>query len=387
MIIAELPIDEDLRLQDLASYELMDTQAENEFDELVELAGQICKSPISLISLLDKDRQWFKSRKGLEDTETSRDVAFCAHAILQDDVMKVEDATKDVRFFDNPLVADGLKIRFYAGAPIVSPTGHKLGTLCVIDTTPRELSPEQERALTILSNQVTKLLELRKKNMVIRKRAEEMIAMKSSVISRVIEKQEEDRKAIATSLHEDFAQSVASSIMYLKMAQESNKQSEPFLQTAQQQLNEVLGNMRNLSYSIVPATLNWLPAEELVREFVEKTADTFPFKVKFKMVGNPTMGAPDKALTIIRIIENWLKVLFDKKAVTKVNITLHTEGRFEVLIEDNGPVNDFENGRKDIFDSLLYDRIKPHAGVVDLSVSPAGKNILKIMLPVTAIAV
>ena len=136
MLIAQLPTNENNRLRDLYSYDILDTPAETDFDELVELASQICKCPISLITLIDKDTQWLKSKKGIEKTQTPRDVAFCSHAILQDDVMVVENALEDERFHDNPLVTEDPNIRFYAGAPIVSPAGHKLGTVCIIDSEP-----------------------------------------------------------------------------------------------------------------------------------------------------------------------------------------------------------------------------------------------------------
>ncbi len=142
MITAAIPASETLRLVDLDSYDIMDSSAEDDFDELVELASQICNSPISFISLLDKDRQWFKSKKGIDDTQSDRDVAFCAHAILQDEVFVVEDASKDIRFVGNPFVTGDAHVRFYAGAPIVSPAGHNLGALCVIDHKPKTLSQQ-----------------------------------------------------------------------------------------------------------------------------------------------------------------------------------------------------------------------------------------------------
>ena len=133
MQIADVPVNEEQRLQDLLSYEILDTAAEREFDELVQLAGQICNCPIALIALIDRERQWYKARTGIEMIESPRDTAFCAHALQSDEILLVEDATSDDRFTDNPNVTGGLQIRFYAGAPIISPAGHRLGTICVID--------------------------------------------------------------------------------------------------------------------------------------------------------------------------------------------------------------------------------------------------------------
>lgn len=158
-----IPKDEPERLVDLRRFEILDTLPEEEFDNIAHLAAQICQTPIAVISLVDADRQWFKSRVGLSFSETSRDIAFCAHAILQHDLFIVPDASKDRRFADNPLVCAEPKLRFYAGAPLVSADDHALGTLCVMDKVPRELTDGQKEALRVLSRAVMSQLELRRR--------------------------------------------------------------------------------------------------------------------------------------------------------------------------------------------------------------------------------
>lgn len=159
---APYPPNEDERIQALLDYRIMDTRAESAFDQLAVLASQICQTPIALVSLVDHDRQWFKARVGLDVSETSRDLAFCAHAILHEDIFEIPDALNDYRFADSPLVTGSPNIRFYAGMPLINQDGYSLGTLCTIDTKPKTLTADQKNALKILSQQTVAQLELRR---------------------------------------------------------------------------------------------------------------------------------------------------------------------------------------------------------------------------------
>jgi hypothetical protein len=156
------PINEPERLESLRAYQILDTNPEQIFDELAQLAAFICGTPIALVSFIDQERQWWKARVGLETTETPREHAFCQHAIQGNTLYEVSDATLNPLFSDNPLVTGEPHIRFYAGAPLLTPEGQVLGTLCAIDTVPRELSEEQREALRILARQVMSHLELRR---------------------------------------------------------------------------------------------------------------------------------------------------------------------------------------------------------------------------------
>lgn len=160
---APFPPNEDERLSRLYSYGILDTLDEQEYDDIVRMVTQICRTPMANISLVDRDRQWYKAVVGLNERETSRDVAFCAHTILDDRLMVVEDATADERFFDSPLVTEDPEIRFYAGMPLITPDGYRLGSLCALDVAPRTLDDEQRYALAVLSRHVVDLLELRKR--------------------------------------------------------------------------------------------------------------------------------------------------------------------------------------------------------------------------------
>ncbi len=178
---AEPPSHERQRLKVLWQYDVLDTVPEEVFDELTELAARICGAPMAMISLVDEDRQWFKARVGIALRETPRDIAFCSHAIQQSGLFIVPDAAKDARFADNPLVTGEPHIRFYAGAPLVSPDGHALGTLCVVDTAPRDLTPDQRQALAILARHVVTQLELRRRTRELAARRKEIRDQRSEL--------------------------------------------------------------------------------------------------------------------------------------------------------------------------------------------------------------
>lgn len=154
----DFPADEATRLESLRALQVLDTDAEERFDRLTRLAQRMFNVPIALVSLVDTDRQWFKSAAGLDAPETPRDISFCGHAILGDEVFTVNDATKDLRFSDNPLVTDDPNIRFYAGCPLKALDGSKLGTLCLIDRKPRQMSQDDIEALQDLAGMAEKEL-------------------------------------------------------------------------------------------------------------------------------------------------------------------------------------------------------------------------------------
>ncbi|MEO7213744.1 PAS domain S-box protein [Mucilaginibacter sp.] len=163
MTNSPVPVNEKERLKALDDYEILDTLSENEFDRITELASIICDVPISLVSLVDEKRQWFKSVLGLDVRETSRDISFCRYAIMDTNLMEINDTTKDLRFKANALVTGAPDIRFYAGYPLVDPNGHALGTLCVIDREPRQLNAKQKRAMQLLAEEVIVLIVERRK--------------------------------------------------------------------------------------------------------------------------------------------------------------------------------------------------------------------------------
>ncbi len=176
MISAKEPSNERERVAALYQCNILDTETEQGFDDITQLAAYICQTSMAFVSLVDKDRQWFKSKVGINDKQMPRNIAFCAHAILEDRVFIVRDALQDVRFVDNPLVVNPPNIRFYAGVPLKTAEGYNLGTLCVADHHPHDLSPEQIASLKTLAGQVEYLIETRRSLQI----ASRLIAMKVS---------------------------------------------------------------------------------------------------------------------------------------------------------------------------------------------------------------
>ncbi|MBK0064153.1 MULTISPECIES: GAF domain-containing sensor histidine kinase [unclassified Acinetobacter] len=174
MIEAELPQNEAGRMYALNGYQILDTMAEQGLDDLVQLASRICEAPVSIISLIDENRSWFKSSYGVPRGEVERKYSICSHAILQKDIFVIEDTLLDERFHDNPAVRGDLSIRFYAGAPLTTCDGFNLGTLCVLDSKPRQLSEHQYQALSVLATQVVQQFELRKSNLEILRKNKEL---------------------------------------------------------------------------------------------------------------------------------------------------------------------------------------------------------------------
>jgi len=172
------------RVDALQKYAILDSEPEQAFDDLTLLASYVCKTPIALISLVDEDRQWFKAKVGISAKETSRDIAFCSTAIQQGDVFVVPDALQDERFRTNPLVVSEPNIRFYAGAPLINEDGYALGTLCVIDRTPRVLGSDQEAALKALSRLVLMQMEFRRN----------LLLLKEALSDRTREEHERERE-------------------------------------------------------------------------------------------------------------------------------------------------------------------------------------------------
>lgn len=382
MIIAQIPRSEDLRMADLQLYDILNSEEEKEYDELRELAAQICNCPISLISFVDSDRQWFKSKEGFEVKETRREGSFCSHAILGTEVMVIEDTHQDERFFDNPLVTGDSNIRFYAGAPIVSPTGQNLGTVCVMDQQPRNLNAHQKRALEILSMQVTKLLELRLKTKVIEQRSAELVKIKNVDMSKLIRGQDEENLSVAKQLHENIAQELAAGRLYLSMAATNETNRLKHIQEANHAITSALKDVKNLSYAISPTTWDEVSISELMEGFLHQRQETQSFDLDVKVTGETEKVGFVQSINCVKITESWLQVLKADEKIKNVKIQLHIGDEIELCIDDDASRRLVRSREKKLISSIVYYRVVSMNGVIRFVEQDQNTNRFCVTFPV-----
>jgi signal transduction histidine kinase len=296
MASSRIPENEQLRLKELYEYHILDTESDEDFNEIVQIASSICSTPISLVSLIDTDRQWFKAKVGLDTEETGRNVSFCSHAILGSELFIIPDASRDERFHDNPLVTGRPDIRFYAGVPLVSPSGNNMGSLCVIDTVPRQLTEQQQEVLRVLGKQVVKLMELHKKNI-------ELII--TSDQERKQRKELQRISAIQNRILSILAHDMRGPLGAMRTLFEMEMPLEKFRDMALSQVNVSLGLLDNvvewgqLQVAGSPEKRNEYVLNELVQEILDGCA----------------VSASFKQVALINDIEDSLKVSADQHAL------------------------------------------------------------------------
>lgn len=304
MVKAPKPPDEDARLKDLQGFEILDTPREKEYDGLVELVSQICQCPIAIVNFLDSNRQWFKASKNLNTRESSRDESFCGHAIMRNEVLIVSDATKDDRFHDNPDVTGGLKVRFYAGAPIVSPNGFKLGTVCAIDNEPKHLSHSQVTALKTVAEQVSRLLEMRKKNKEMQQAAASLISTQKKLVQMNMSEMESKNYQAAFVLHEEINQAISAVKRQIEQARSDQSLSKEYLAATVEELDQLTSHVTKLSDTLAPAIFNKVdyrvPIEKLVHDIEHKER----IRVELKFVGKSGILKQEKGLMIIGVLKD-----------------------------------------------------------------------------------
>lgn len=340
MIKPSIPENENERLEELYRFKILDSATEKDFDDVVELASIICEVPVSLITLIDASRQWFKSKKGVDWSETHRDVSFCGHAIQQNDLFIVEDATKDERFTDNPLVVNEPSIRFYAGMPLTTEKGYNLGTLCVIDSKPKSLNASQKQALEILSNQVSKLIELREKKL----QLEEKVKI-IEVQNRKLKNLNKQNNEMTSIISHDLRGPISSVLSYFNSDYFKNSAPEEKLK-----LMPVIKESINGIYNLVENLLEW---SQSVGDFNLVTLSLHQYIAE--VVQLLQVQADKKRIQLINNVNTDIKVIADSSMLRFIlrNLTgnaikftengsiefsasLQEEEKVSIAIKDNG---------------------------------------------------
>ena len=346
MIAPKIPENEKERLENLRSYSILDTVPEKEFDDITYLASQICGSPISLISLIDETRQWFKSHHGLEATETPKEFAFCAHAINdQENILIVSDSRIDERFHDNPLVTDDPFVIFYAGIPLITPKGYALGTLCVIDNVPRKLDESQILSLKALANQLVKLLELRISLIEINRSAQNLKALNAakdklfSIIGHDLRGPIGGFKSLIELLISDFDLSDTKSLLDIlheiqKTAKSTYELLENLLAWAKSQRNEIVYAPEELKlHEITSLTIN------LFTELIHNKGISLVIEVPENTI---VFADKNMLMTVLRnLISNAIKFTSGGKQI--LITTLKDDTAQIVIVKDEGAGISAEN--------------------------------------------
>jgi len=341
----KVPDNEIERLSDLKSYHILDTLSETEYDNLTQIASEICNTPISLISLIDENRQWFKSAQGLDAKETPREYAFCGHAINKpDEVLIVEDSRKDDRFKDNPLVTDDPKVIFYAGVPLITEKGFPLGTLCVIDNEPKHLNKNQINSLSALSNQAMQLIELRKKTRLL-----------NETLANLEQRNEELHNFAFTAAH-DLKSPLNNISGLLEMFNDSfassvGKEGSVILE----HIKDSTENLRNLISSLLKYSQNnkllkkdktFIDVKKLEADIRSLFSNTDGTMISFKSEIDELYANKTAIIQIlINLISNSIK--YNDKDSTQVEIGIsENKDDYMFYVEDNGPGIDMEQRDK-----------------------------------------
>ncbi|MDN3723996.1 GAF domain-containing sensor histidine kinase [Aequorivita sp. SDUM287046] len=334
MITPNFPVDEEQRLAAVRSYSLLDTLPEKDFDNITALTANICDVPISLVTLLDADRNFLKSHYGLNFNESPRDLSFCGHAILDEsNIFIVEDARNDPRFQDNPLVTE-MNAIFYAGVRLVNSEGYPLGTLCVFDTKPRMLSKSQKKALISMAYQVVNLFEARKRNRTL------------LAVQQELKEKNEELKNFAGIVSHDMKMPLAnmiitSDILRSKYGQHLDKQGQDYLEYIKQSsftLSEYITGLLEHYESDKTASLNneVFDSNDLFEEIIELLNINIDCEINLPET-NLEMQANRAALEqiVLNLVGNSLK--YNDKPRIRIDIEcFEKDGSYHFLISDNG---------------------------------------------------
>lgn len=345
MLIPQKHKNEKERLQLLESYSILDTLPEKDFDNLTAIASEICNTPISLITLLDTDRQWFKSHHGLHANETPREHAFCAHAIHdEDNLFIVKDAREDIRFHDNPLVTNDPNVIFYAGVPLTNSAGLPLGTLCVIDNKPNTLSEAQLKALRSLADQVMNLLELRRNKIYLENAILELEESNTElerfayIAAHDLKSPLNNISSLSKLLNEDYGEKI----------DKEGQNLIGLIQNSSDQLRNLIDGL--LDYSKSTKIIHDKKSDIYLDKLTEDLIVLFSFESKCVIKLNSTLKkiyVNKTALEqiLINLITNSIK--YNNKPLTEIELKItENERQYKIIVSDNGRGIAAENHQK-----------------------------------------
>lgn len=384
MQFAILPDNEEQRLNNLLSYEILDTPEEKDFNDLAELAVQISGCPYALISFTDKDRQWFKAKKNVPQKQSGRDISFCSHAMLKNEVMVVNDMHNDERFFDNPLVTGDLGVSFYAGVPIISEAGFAVGTVCVIDTKANHpFSVQQQHALEIIASQVSKLLELRLKNKLIVDRSKLFIEAEKRIAQLTLTNYDKEKRHIANELQENFAQTLAAIKLYIEFAEQSKEMSGHFLEKSKAYITELIKEVRDFTKTLVPTTMDNDNYIDIIQDMAIQFGKNNNIAIHFFYTKNVGSFDTNTGLAIFRIIENQIQIARNAGAKT-ITIKIKKRKNLSVVFTDDGVEGSVAFREKDILFTNTITRTGILKGKLQVGKDTAGKNCIALTIPLSA---
>jgi hypothetical protein len=374
MSFAPKPLDDDNRLSELWAYEILDSPVEKDFDDLLELAALFCGCPMATITFIDKERQWFKSMRGMPQRENNRFTSFCAHTILQDGLLVVEDAQVDSRFAAYPDVCGGQNIRFYAGVPITTAGGFRIGSICVMDHVSRQMTPEQLHSIEILSVQVSRLLELRLVNIQIQKHANLQVQQHKVVLQSAMKQQDRQRMELGEELHENVAQVLASTLHFLDMAIHAPELRVPLIQKSHKQILAALHQVRGIAHAVNPFPVQVVDLSPAIREYLDQYAKKLPFPIHFESEGNLKVHTlTSQALFVL--LDQLLQLASLRNEVEEVEVQVAIIQQLKISFRFDG--KSWKNERaRDVMLQTLQSRMEMYCGTIDTEYMEKGQELL-----------
>ena len=405
-------IHEEQRLSELYRYSILDTPSESAFDDLAKLAAFICTTPISFVSLVDTDRMWFKAKVGLSVDEVPRTDGFGFSAILGEEFRMISDAQADETLSSHPLFASDPKIRFYAGVPLVTPRGFRIGTLCVADTRPRTLTAEQSAALATLARTVVTQLELRlllKSQMELQSCTDDVVADRTAQLSaanesllgetwertqgektlhelsgQLLNAQDDERRRIARDLHDTTGQTLAALAMTLaQMQPEASPKNAARFEECVGLASAASAEIRSLSYLLHPPLMDLIGLGAAIREFVSEFGKRAGTHITVDVAKDLGRLEGNREIVIFRIIQEGLANVHRHSGSATANIKLRYSGQNVILeITDQGRGLQLDSEGKAKYGvgiKSMQERLRPFRGTLEVTSSARGTKLTAIL--------